>query len=220
MSVFNSVGTPLVVLMVILIIAGSIFGTAIADADYLNPATSNAEADRIAAETSHQQAIFKQTERLSEIQTSAQIEAIQREQEIAKQQAQLSLSYEQQFNEKKLTAYESFMKILNTLLWVFGIAISSAIVLATGLTLGSKALTTRQTKNDQPQAPVKTKIQISSHLPADPWNSEEFRKRMIKNARENENAMRQANFKRQNIRPFYNPTIISQDQLSKMPWAE
>lgn len=219
MSVFNSVGSPLVVLMVILLVAGSIFGTAIAGADYLNPATSTAEANRIAAETNHQQAIFAQTERLTNVQTDAQIEAIQREQEIAKQQAQLSLTYEQQLNEKKLTAYESFMQILNSLLWVFGIAISSVLVLATGLTLGPKALIALQSKNIVPQAPVKTDILVS-HLPADPWKSEEFRKQMVKNARENEVAMRQANFKRQNIQPFYNPANISQHQLNKLPWAE
>ncbi len=219
MSVFNSVGSPLVVLMVILLVAGSIFGIAVSGADFFNPATSNAEADRIAAETSHQQAIFEQTERLTNVQTDAQIEALQREQEIAKQEAQLSLSYEQQLNEKKLTAYESFMQILNTLLWGLGIAISTAIILATGLILGPKALIALRVNNTHPQAPAKTNIQTSP-FPVDLWKSEEFRKRMVKNARENESVMRQAMFKNQNIQPFYNPANISRDQLNKLPWAE
>ncbi len=218
MSVFNSVGSPLVALMVILLIAGSIFGIAVSGADFFNPATSNAEADRIAAETNHQQALFEQTERLTNVQTDAQIEAIQRDQKIAEQQAQLSLSYEQQLSEKKLTAYESFIQIRNTLLWALGIAISSAIFLATGLILGPKALVALSTKNVQ-QAPAKTNIQVST-LPVDLWKSDEFRKRMVKQAREKETALRQAKFNHQNIQPFYNPANISQDQLNKLPWAE
>lgn len=214
MSVFNSVGTPLVILMVILIVAGSIFGMAVSGADIFNPAASAAEANRINVETNHQQAIFEQEQRLSEVQTSAQIEAIQREQEIAQQKAELALTYEQKVNEAKLAGYESFVSIRNILLWVIGAVASIGSLLAIGLTLVPKAILTLRTS-------VSNTVETGSKNEAnnDPWKSKEFRKQMIQQARATEMVMRLAQPNPKHISPFYDPAVVTPKEMEKMPWA-
>lgn len=214
MSVFNSVGTPLVVLMVILIVAGSIFGMAVSGADIFNPAASAAEANRINVETNHQQAIFEQEQRLSEVQTTAQIEAIQREQEIAQQKAELALNYEQKVNEAKLAGYESFVSIRNILLWVIGAVASIGSLLAIGLTLVPKAILTLRTS-------VSNTVETGSKNEAnnDPWKSKEFRKQMIRQARATEMVMRLAQPNPKHISPFYDPAVVTPKEMEKMPWA-
>lgn len=214
MSVFNSVGTPLVVLMVILIVAGSIFGMAVSGADIFNPAASAAEANRINVETNHQQAIFEQEQRLSEVQTSAQIEAIQREQEIAQQKAELALTYEQKVNEAKLAGYESFVSIRNILLWVIGAVASIGSLLAIGLTLVPKAILTLRTS-------VSNTVETGSKNEAnnDPWKSKEFRKQMIQQARATEMVMRLAQPNPKHMSPFYDPAVVTPKEMEKMPWA-
>ncbi len=214
MSVFNSVGTPLVVLMVILIVAGSIFGMAVSGADIFNPAASAAEANRINVETDHQQAIFEQEQRLSEVQTTAQIESIQREQEIAQQKAELALTYEQKVNEAKLAGYESFVSIRNILLWVIGAVASIGSLLAIGLTLVPKAILTLRTS-------VSNTVETGSKNEAnnDPWKSKEFRKQMIQQARATEMVMRLAQPNPKHISPFYDPAVVTPKEMEKMPWA-
>ena len=214
MSVFNSVGTPLVVLMVILIVAGSIFGMAVSGADIFNPAASAAEANRINVETNHQQAIFEQEQRLSEVQTTAQIEAIQREQEIAKQKAEMALIYEQKVNEAKLAGYESFISLRNILIWALGIVASIGSLLAIGLTLGPKAILMLRT-------PVSNIVDTGSKNEAynDPWKSKEFRKQMIQQARATEMVMRLAQPNPKHISPFYDPAVVTPKEMEKMPWA-
>lgn len=214
MSVFNSVGTPLVVLMVILIVAGSIFGMAVSGADIFNPAASAAEANRINVETNHQQAIFEQEQRLSEVQTTAQIEAIQREQEIAQQKAELALTYEQKVNEAKLAGYESFVSIRNILLWVIGAVASIGSLLAIGLTLIPKAILALRTS-------VSNTVETGSKNEAnnDPWKSKEFRKQMIQQARATEMVMRLAQPNPKHISPFYDPAVVTPKEMEKMPWA-
>jgi len=232
MSVFNSVGTPLVVLMVILMVAGAVFGTAISDADYLNPTISSAEANRMDVETQNQQALFEQQQRIAEKQTDAQIAEIERGQQIAAQQAQLNLErqqqlneqaeqqsqqaldYEKRFNETKTAAYEEFTQILNKLLWALGIALSGAIVITPVLAVASKTVVAMRT------LPVPNSAVQIANFPANPWTSQEFRKRVIKRARENEIASRQAKINRQGIQPFYDPAVVSANQMEKMPWAK
>lgn len=214
MSVFNSVGTPLVVLMVILIVAGSIFGMAVSGADIFNPAQSAAEANRINVETNHQQAIFEQEQRLSEVQTTAQIEAIQREQEIAQRKAELALTYEQKVNEAKLAGYESFVSIRNILLWVIGAVASIGSLLAIGLTLIPKAILALRTS-------ISNTVETGSKNEAknDPWKSKEFRKQMIQQARATEMVMRLAQPNPKHISPFYDPAVVTPKEMEKMPWA-
>ena len=214
MSVFNSVGTPLVVLMVVLIIAGSIFGMAVSGADIFNPAQSAAEANRINVETDHQQAIFEQEQHLAEVQTNAQIEAIQREQEIAKQKAELALTYEQKVNEAKLAGYESFVSLRNILIWALGIVASIGSLLVLGLTLVPKAILMLRT-------PVSATVNTGTKNEPnnDPWKSKEFRKQMVQQARTTEMVMRLAQSSPKHIAPFYDPAIVTSKELEKMPWA-
>lgn len=219
MSVFNSVGTPLVVLMVILMIGGAIFGTAISDADYLNPATSNAEANQIIAETNHQQTVYRETERLAKAQTDAQIQAIELERQTAEQQAQIALEYERQHNEKKLVAYENFMQMVNMLIWAVGIAVGIAIVLVVGLKLGPIAIATFRMNKLQHNSMSTSNVQ-SFVPPLDPWESREFRKEMVKQARKNEMVLRQVKDNQVSIKPFSNPSNIGTDQWSNLPWAK
>lgn len=214
MSVFNSVGTPLVVLMVILIVAGSIFGMSASGADIFNPAASAAEANRINVETDHQQAIFEQEQRLTEVQVNAEIEAIQREQEIAKQKAELALTYEQKVNEAKLAGYESFISLRNILIWALGIVASIGSLLAIGLTLGPKAILMLR-------APILTTetAGIKNEVNNDPWKSKEFRKQMVKRARATEAAMRLTKTNQQHIAPFYDPSVVTKEGRNKLPLA-
>lgn len=217
MSVFNSVGTPLVVLMVILIVVGSIFGMAISGADIFNPAQSAAEANRINVETNHQQAIFEQEQRLSEVQTNAQIEAIQREQEIAKQTAELSLNYEQQFNAARLAGYQSLIQMRNILLWIFGIATGIGTLLTLGFTLGPKAIVALRETTPNFKT-LSTPIQIATRS-SDPWKSAEFRKHMVKQARAAEMAIRLDKTKEHHVAPFYDPATVTHEEWNKLPWA-
>jgi hypothetical protein len=203
--------------MIVLLIAGSIFGMSISGADVFNLATSKAEANRLDTETRHQQAIFEQTERLAEVQTNAQIEEIQSDQQVAKQQAQLSLDYEKQYNEIKLAAYKKFTQILGNLMWIFGIALSVGIVLALGLILIPRAISTL--RNNNPQSITMDANTRISMLSAETWKSMDFRELMIKQARENEVAMRQAKINQQNIRPFYDPENVGHDNWNELPLA-
>jgi len=218
MSVFNSVGTPLVILMVILLVAGAIFGTAISGSGYLNPATSNAQAVQMNAETVHQQAVFTQEERLAQAQTNAQIQTIDRQQKATEQQIVMNLNYEQQGNEKRLILYEKLMNVLINILWVIGIAAGLVLVLVVGLSLGSKAIVTIHASKKTRNSVDTTNTQ--SPVPSiDIWQMPEFREQMIKNARNNEAAIRQAMLN-YGAQPLHNPAAISKEEWKKLPWAE
>jgi len=218
MSVFNSVGTPLVVLMVILMVGGAIFGTAVSGADYINPATSVAEANRTLVENNHQQAINQESERLIKVQTDAQIQTIEREQKAAEQQIEMNLDYQQQHNQKRLAIYEKFMNVLTSIVWVIGIAAGLVLVLIVGLSLGAKAIVTIRTSKLSQNSVDTTNSQ--SQVPSmDIWQSPEFRELMINNARNTEVAIRQAKLN-PGVQVPHDPASISREQWRKLPWAE
>lgn len=83
MSVFNSIS---VAVLLVLLAAGLITGLSVSGVDILNPQTSAAEANRMDVETDHQEAMYEQQERLAQTQADAQIQTIQREQDMANAQ--------------------------------------------------------------------------------------------------------------------------------------
>ncbi len=208
MPIFNSVSTPLVVLMVILLAAGAIFGTAISGADYLNPAASNAEARRINAETIHQQVLYQESERLAEAQTDAQIQALEQSVHSAEQEAELALEYQQLRNETQLSAYETLMNTINNMVWLLGIVSSIALILAVGLKLGLRIISAMRINNLGSQSPSKSKEVMPS---IDPWQSREFRKRMVRQARQNEAMLRYMKI---------NQLINNSSDMAKKQWNE
>lgn len=216
MSVFNSVGTPLVVLMVILIIAGSIFGMAVSGADIFNPAQSAAEANRINSETEHQKEIYKQAERLMEEETNAQVAALQLDQTVAEQEAQVAIEYEKDYNEKKLAIVDMFIQSVDELLFILAIGLSIAFIVVAGLVFAPKAIVTLR-KPSTNSAKVSVEVPI---YPADPWKSKEFRKQMIKRARQNEGVLRAAKLNQQIMnQSFYKTGSKPKDDWNRLPWA-
>jgi hypothetical protein len=218
MSVFNSVGTPLVILMVILTVVGAIFGTAVSGADYLNPATSIAEANRMLVDNNHQLVINQESERLIRAETDAQINTIDREQKAAEQYIEMNLNYQQQYDQKRLVIYENFMNVLTNLVWVIGIAAGLVLVLVVGVFLAAKAMVTiRASKVPQNSVdPTNSQSQVPS---MDVWQSPEFRELMIRNARNTEAAIRQVKLN-QGVRVPYDPASISKEHWEKLPWAQ
>src|SRR6185436_13226973 len=78
MSVFNPISVSA---LIVLLIAGVITGLSASGTDILNPHTSAAEANRVNAETAHQQALDRLQEQLEQAKTEAEIASIKRQQE-------------------------------------------------------------------------------------------------------------------------------------------
>ena len=78
MSVFNSISTKV---LIVLLVTGFVTGLFAADIDLLNPNTSAAEANRMNIETAYKQAAYDLQIRRETAQTEAEIRQIQREQE-------------------------------------------------------------------------------------------------------------------------------------------
>jgi hypothetical protein len=119
-----------IVLMAILL------GTNIKDATWFNPKIAAAEANRINIETAHQQATYELQERLANAQTEADIQAIQRDQNLLDAQYTHDIQALTQDLEHREIAFKTWVTFLN----FAGSALSLAIVISMILWAGSKAL--------------------------------------------------------------------------------
>ncbi len=117
MSVFNSIS---VAVLIVLLVAGLVTGLSAAGTDLFNPNTSQAEADRVRAETTHQGVMNELQERLESAKTEAEIASIQRQQEAEQKRFEEEMKYIEQLYAKKLTAYDRWIKVRDILLLVFG----------------------------------------------------------------------------------------------------
>src|SRR5258708_31776503 len=106
MSIFNSVGTPLVILIIVVMIGGAIFGTSVAHAGYLNPDTSRAESERISVDTVHAQAVYGEEERVLEAQTDAQIAKLNIDSSTYQEQTDLNLAHQKEMQKLELQSYQ------------------------------------------------------------------------------------------------------------------
>jgi hypothetical protein len=221
MSIFNSVGTPLVILIVIIMAGAAIFGTSIADADYLNPSTSQAEADRIKAETNHAQAVYEQEELILKAQTEMQIAKLNVDASAYQEQVAQNLAHQKelqllewQSNQRMAAAKEKFMIIV-------GYGLSFAMVLAAILLAGArilKALRSTQSKNSASIEEI-SPTAIPAAAPIDPWQLPQYRQQMIQRARENEKAFLQA-INEVKLNSSSRVPTMTEDTYRKLPVAQ
>lgn len=116
---------------ILLLVAGVIVGLSLAGTDLLNPIRSPAEADRIAAETRHLDAMNQLEEQLTAAETAAEIARIHHEMELeeAHYQAELAriaadqVQYERMLN-IKANAYEGFMIVLIVVTGAAGLSLT------------------------------------------------------------------------------------------------
>jgi UPF0716 family protein affecting phage T7 exclusion len=114
----------------LIVILGVIIGVGLVGTDLLNPVTSQAEAERMQAETRHMDAMNQLEEQLTAAETQAEIGKIRHEMELedARYQAELArIAADQNYYEQvlaiKLSARQGFTIVLIVLSGVAGIAI-------------------------------------------------------------------------------------------------
>ena len=129
MSVFNSISVSV---LIVLLFAGLIMGLTAAGTDLFNPITSEAEADRIRANTEHDAILNKLTEEREKAKTEAEIASIQRLQEAEQKRFEEEMNFIEQLHARKLIAYDRWVQVRDTLIIIFTVAISTSLfVLAT-----------------------------------------------------------------------------------------
>lgn len=116
--------------------AGLLIGIAFTGTDILNPTTSVAKANQTNEQTQHQQALDQQTERLTAAQTDAQIQNIQRQQEL--QDAQLQ--HKQQVLVQDAINKKQMADTLLTLVNFFGTAMIIVVSLGALMVTVAKAI--------------------------------------------------------------------------------
>ena len=220
MSIFNSVGTPLVVLMVILMVGGAIFGTAISDSGFLNPDTSRAEADRMNADTTHAQAVYEQEERILQAQTDAQIAKVSVDSNAYQEQVTQDLAHQKEMYQLEQSSYQRMAAAKENFMKIIGYSLSLAVTLA-ALLLGTSRIL--QVMRSTPSKSAETTRNMSpavSRTPVapDPWRSLEYRAEMIKQARENERAFLQA-IKDSRMNSAQSHTIVTSAEYQNLPVA-
>lgn len=118
------------------LIAGLLLGLAFAGTDLFNPRTAAAEADRVAMETAHQQAMNQLQERLATAETEAELRELQRQQALLDAKHQRDLQMLAQEPAQRDLAFRTWMIVLTILAGGFAIALS----IGSTLWIGSRAL--------------------------------------------------------------------------------
>lgn len=190
MSVFNSISVSV---LLVLLVAGLMMGLSVSGIDLLNPNTSAAEANRINVETAHQQATYELQEQLSRAQTEAEIQDIHRQQDLLDAQYKHDIQLLNQDLENRQTAFNTKMQVST----MFGGALSIALIIATSLWVGSKALANLRSVPVTNQPKDKHIPPVEMIIPNQPeqefdeqWHNDEFRKAKIEKAREKERTER------------------------------
>jgi hypothetical protein len=221
MSVFNSVGTPLVILIVIIMVGAAIFGTSIAGADYLNPATSQAEAVQIIAETSHTQAVYEQEERVLKAQTESQIAKLNVDTNAYQEQVAQNLAHQKGMQLLELETHQRMAAAKEKFMIIIGYGLSFAMILAAILLAGARILRViRSTKSKGPEKPQEISP-TANHASAawDPWQLPQYKRQMIQRARENEKTYLQA-IKNGKLNAGSHNQPMTGDEYEKLPLAE
>jgi len=207
--------------MVIIMIGGAIFGTSIAGADYLNPATSQAEASRMSAETNHAQAVFEQEELILKAQTEMQVAKLNVDANAYQEQVAQNLAHQREMQLLEWQSYQRMTATKEQFMIIVGYGLSFAIILAAILLAAGRILQIiRSTKSRSPE-----KTQEISH-PAnrasatlDSWRLPQYKRQMIKQARENEKAFLQA-IKDSRLNSSGHRQTMTEDEYQKLPLAQ
>ena len=196
-------------------------GLAFAGTDLLNPRTSSAEANRLNIEAIHQQAVYELQERLAAAKTDAEIQAIEREQELLNAQYEHDIQILAQDVANRQTAFKTWM----TLIVIIGSAMSIAIVIGTILWVGSKALANVRTipLYEKPThtfiPPIEKTIHpLPEQEPYDPWSSPAYRRQRVKAARREERNGRKEEITAL-MKAFRDPARMSTEQYNRSPLA-
>lgn len=194
MSIFNSVGTPLVVLMIILMIGGAIFGTAVSDAGYLNPDTSKAKAERMNADTTHALAVYEQEERILQAQTDTQIAKLNTDSNAYQEQTAQNLAHQKEMQLLEWQSYQRMAAAKEQFVIIVGYGLNFGVILAAILLAGSRILLVMRSTKSQSLGRAQGISPAINPAPAslEPWRLPEYKHQMIKQARENERAFLQA----------------------------
>ncbi len=200
MSVFNSIS---VAVLIVLLVAGAITGLSAAGTDFLNPNTSDAEADRIRAETAHLATMNELQEQSEKAKTEAEIASIQRQQELEQQRFKAEITYIEQLNAKKLAAYEGWVKVRDIILLTFGFALSGGLLLLAG----GKVLTMYRSIPVQRQ-PLPRKV-----IAKQDWQ------RQIEMARANERLFRTTTMLEARLKAKTNPASPDKNERDNLPLA-
>ena len=221
MSIFNSVGTPLVILIVIIMIGAAIFGTSVASADYLNPESSQAEAGRIQAETNHAQAVYEQEERVLITQTDTQITKLNVDSIAYQQQVALNLAHQKEMQQLESQSYQRMAIAKEKFMIIIGYGLSFAVTLAGILLAGGRLLQAiRSTKSKSPEKTQETTpATLHPSNPLNPWHLPQYKHQMIQQARENEKAFIQA-IKDVKLNAPGHVQTMTEDAYRKLPLAQ
>jgi hypothetical protein len=173
----NPIGTTFVI---VLLMAGLVVGLSLAGIDLLNPLTSNAEAERIASETNHQDQMYK----LEEQRKQAEYEAYVRQQEILEEQqtrrVAADLAYQQQMNAFKIQTATAFAKLANIVFML----VSALVALGLASIPFSFAMRLSRSVPAHPVALVGNPFFQPRHSSL--WNDPDYRAREIAKARQME----------------------------------
>lgn len=220
MSIFNLVGTPLVVLMVILMIGGAIFGTAVSDSGFLNPDTSRAEAERMNADTTHAQAVYEQEERVLQAQTDAQIAKVNVDSNAYQEQVTQDLAHQKEMYQLEQSSYQRMAVAKENFMMIIGYSLGIAVTLVSLLLGASRILQVMRSTPSKSAEATRNMSSAMNRTPVapDPLRSLEYRAEMIKQARENERAFRQA-IKNSRMNSASSHTIVTSTEYHNLPEA-
>ena len=221
MSVFNSVGTPLVVFMIIVMIGGAIFGISISGADYLNPAVSQAEASRIDIEGNHARAVYEQNERILKAQTEVDIAKINIDANAYQQQVAQNLAHQKEMQQLEWLSYQRMTAAKEQFMIIISYGLSFAVILTAILLAGAQILKAILSTQSKGSAKIHRISHTAAHTsaPLDPWRLPQYRNQMIRQARENEQTFLQA-IKDSKSSFSSRGHAMTEDEYRKLPRAE
>jgi hypothetical protein len=221
MSVFNSVGTPLVILVVIIMVGAAVFGISIADAESLNPSISLAKANQINAETEHAQAIYEQEEQVLKVQTGLEIIKSIVDANVYQQRAGQSLVHQKEMQQLELQSYQRVTAAKEQFMIIIGYGLSFAIVLAAILLAAGLILwVIGSTKSKSPEKTQEiSTAPNNTYAPLDPWRLPQYKQQMINIARENEKVFLQT-IKAGKLNSSSRDQTMTKDEYQNLPLAE
>jgi hypothetical protein len=203
---------------VVLLIAGLLIGVSASGTDLLNPHTSAAEANRVNAETAHQQALYQLQERLATTQTEAEIREIRRQQEFLEARH----SHDVQALSQDLVHQDlEFRTWMTVLVMIFG-ALTVTLFLSTVIWVTSRAMVYIRSIPQKGESmtkyipPIEQRIpNLPERQPYDPWNSPAHRRSKRTAARQ---AEREAIAAR--MMSFRDPGQIGTEEYNSSPEAK
>lgn len=205
MSVFHStISAALVVLVVILLLGGAVFGATASESDWLNPYTSQAEAEKLRAETRHQEAMDRIEEELANARKDAEIAKLRREQQLEQQRYEAEKAYIEQHYALKMESERRWTETGIIAVLVLAVAIATVLIIRA---IGTTLVQVRQAS-----------VAAARHPEGGPTPAElaATRRQMREIARENERLARALQLQATKTAPEHS----TYPPISRYPWAE